>query len=197
MKRRLRAFGAFSRPSTTSIWFLIFPSPAQAGEFTDRLHRPVEVIEDQEAAHSAALEDEVDVVPDCGPLLESAVAGDGSAEDDARADREIGERRVEHLAADVVEENVDSGRARLAETGREILGLVVDRIVGIQFVPHPLAFTCPARDAHDTTALELGDLADDRSDCPRRGGDDHRLAGFGLSHIEQAEVGGEPGDAEE
>ena len=29
VNRRLRASGAFSSPSTTSIWFLIFPSPAQ------------------------------------------------------------------------------------------------------------------------------------------------------------------------
>ena len=54
----------------------------------------------------------------------------------------------------------------------------------------------PACDTHDTTALELGDLADDRSDGSGRGGDEHRVADVRLPNIEQPEISRQPSDAE-
>ena len=58
-----------------------------------------------------------------------------------------------------------------------------------------MAFVLAAGDADDVTTLDLRNLADDRADRTGGGGDHDGLAGLGLADMEQAEIGGQPGDA--
>lgn len=74
------------------------------------------MIEDQEAAHRGALNDQAVVIPDPRPVLEVAVARDRTAEHNAPAEREVVEGSIADFTADVVEEDVDPIRAGLPDT---------------------------------------------------------------------------------
>ena len=102
----------------------------------------------------------------------------------AQAMRDTGKPGVENLTASAVKEDVDSVWAYPGDAGLDVLALVVDRLHS-ELVAQPRALALPACDTHDTTALELGDLADDRSDGSGRGGNEHRVAGLRLPNIEQ------------
>jgi hypothetical protein len=103
-----------------------------------------------------------------------------------------------HLAADVVEVDVDAVRARLLQCGVDVVVLVVDRhVVAVHSAVG--AFVRAARDPDCPTARELGDLADDLPDCSRRARDDDGVARQRPADVEQAEVGrkaGRPYDME-
>src|SRR5581483_4848922 len=103
---------------------------------------------------------------------------------------------VEHLAADVLEVDVDALRTGLAKLPGEVAGLVVDAGVEPQLVGDVAALFGSAGDSDRAAALDLGDLSDHRADGSGCRRDDHRLAGLGLADLEQAEVGSQARHAE-
>src|SRR6516164_3224645 len=105
------------------------------------------------------------------------------------------EARLEDVAADIVEINVDAVRRRGLERLEDIAFLVVDRGIEAEFGREPAALFLAAGDTDDAAALDPGDLADDRTHRARGGGNYHGLAGLRLADVEQAEIGGQPGDA--
>ena len=80
--------------------------------------------------------------------------------------RESRERRVEDVAADVVEVDVDTLRRVRAQRRLDVVGLVVDRRVEAEVVDDPAALLLAARDADDPAALDAGDLPGDAADRP-------------------------------
>ena len=74
---------------------------------------------------------------------------------------EVGERGLEDLAANVVEEHVEALRAELAKALRDVLGLVIDRRVETELVRQPGAFLGAAGDTDDSAAPVRGELARD------------------------------------
>ncbi len=77
----------------------------------------------------------------------------------------------------------------LLETAADLAGLVVDGRVEPQLVHQPGAFVRPAGDADHLATHQLGDLAHDRTRGPGRAGDHHRVAGLGLAHLDEGQVG--------
>ena len=101
------------------------------------------------------------------------------------------------IAADIVEIDVDALGRRLAHGVGEIARrLVVDGVVDLRHVLQPFALRLRTGGADHGAALGLGDLADHRAHRARGGGDEHRLAVFQFTDLEQACVGGEPRHAE-
>ena len=111
-----------------------------------------------------------------------------------RAEEE--QQRVEDLAADVVEVDVDALRAVLREGGLHVLGLVIDGGIEAQVLDDVVAFLGSAGDADGAAALDLGDLAGDGADGAGGARKDDGLARLGLTDIQQAEVGRQSGHAE-
>ena len=147
-----------------------------AGERADRLGSARHVIEHDEAFHPSALDDEVEVVLRSRRRLGRVVVRDPAAKHNPPAHRETSQRRVEDVAADVVEENVDPFGAQLLQPRLNVLRLVVDRRIEAGFVGQPAAFLLPARDADDAAPLDLGDLPGHRARRAGRAGYDDCLA---------------------
>src|SRR6187455_225735 len=91
-------------------------------------------------------------------LRDRAAAGDAAAVVHQR------ETRLENVAADIVEIDVDAVGSRRPQRleGRAVL--VIDRGVEAEFGRQPLALVLAAGDADDVAALDLRDLPDDRPD---------------------------------
>lgn len=124
------------------------------------------------------------------------VRRDTAAQHDARALREVRERRVEDFRP-AFEHDIDAlGRER-ADALRDVLALVVDGGVEPGGLHHPVAFRLAAGDADRRATARLGDLADHRACRPRRARDQHHIARLGLADLDQPEIGGESGNAED
>ena len=87
-------------------------------------------------------------------------------------------------------------RRRVLERRSELGVLVVDGDVEAELVDEHPAFVVGAGDADDAAPMDLGDLADDVPDRPRRRRDDDGLARLRLADLEQSEVRGQPVGAE-
>src|SRR5437868_5759303 len=125
-----------------------------------------------------------------------AVLGDEPAHDDPREPVHEPERRVEDLAADVLEVDVDAFRAGLAQVIEESPCLVIDAGIEAELLHHVIALRLAAGDADRAASFylcELPDHAADRSGCGRY---EDRLACFRLTDLGQAEPRGDSGHAE-
>ena len=194
--RRRSVAGAFSRPCCTSTLFLIFPACTQPASAADRLARARHIIEDDEALHPPALDDQVEVVLRSRWGHGRIVVRDPAAKHHATSHRKPRQSRVEDVAADIVKENVDALRTEFLEPRRNVLRLIVDRRVKAGLIGQPAAFLRSARDANSAAAFDLGDLPDDRTRRAGRAGDDDSFACDRAAHLEQAEIGRNPGQAE-
>src|SRR6185436_913946 len=99
--------------------------------------------------------------------LGRVVLGDQAADDDSRAKIHQAQQRVEDLAADVLEVDIDDFRARRLQIVVQVAGLVVDARIEAERA-HVLAFLRPAGDSDRTAAPGFRQLADDHAD--RAGG---------------------------
>src|SRR4051812_7784862 len=95
------------------------------------------------------------------------VLRDQSADRNARKGVHATQRRVENLAADVLEIAVDAVRRSGLELIVQRAGLVVDASVEAELLHHVIAFLSAAGDAHRAAALDLRDLADHAADRTR------------------------------
>src|SRR6185312_133618 len=146
-------------------------------------------VENDEALHPAAADEQVDVVARSGRSAGFVVAGNRTAQDDPAAHRELTEADVEQFPADVVEVEIDAVWADGLETRGDVRLFVVDRGVEPEFVDEPRALRCASGDANDTRgALDAGDLSHRR---PGRSGgarNDDGVALLDAPNVEQAEV---------
>src|SRR5258708_13952536 len=124
---------------------LAFPEPS--GDLRLGGREAVEVVEDDEALHPPSPDQQVDVVARACRWPVAVVGGDRSAQDDAAFQRELAEAVVEDRAADVVEVQVDAVGAALAQTCREVVVLVVARLVEAQLLDYVGALLPPPRPA--------------------------------------------------
>ena len=77
------------------------------------------------------------------------------------------EHRIEDVAADIIEINVDPlGTMLLEAPCFDVLGLVVDRGVEAELVDDVLALLGAAGDADRVATLDLGDLAGNQPTAP-------------------------------
>ena len=125
------------------------------------------------------------------------VAGDHAAERDPPAERHPADRRLEDAAADVVEVDVDAGRAQLAQAGRDVLALVVDRGRQLQLLHQPAAFRRPASDPDHAAAFQLRNLRRGRAGRARRTRNEHGLARDNLGDVQEAEMRGQTDAAQD
>ena len=125
----------------------------------------------------------------------AVVLRDRAAAGDAAAIVHLRQAGFENVAANVVEIDIDAFWRSGAQGLEHSAVLVVHRSVESEFGCQPVALVAAAGNSDDAAALDLGDLADDRSD--RAGGGRHydSLAGLWFTDLEQSEIGGEPGDA--
>src|SRR5439155_762708 len=104
------------------------------------------------------------------------VLGDHAAHHHAGKIVEAREHRLLHRAADVLEIDVDAGRAGAVERGAEAGVAMVEAGIESQLLDDVAALVSPAGNADCTSAGDLRQLADDGADRARGGGDDQRLA---------------------
>ncbi len=150
---------------------------------------------DDEALHADALrqqgaEQHRALIGPVGQFL-GIVFGDDAAQGNPRAGIEQRQHRPQHLAADILEINVDALGAGGGELGLEIGVAMIDAGVETQLRHREVALVWPAGDAHGATSLQLGDLADHRADAARGRSHRHRFARLGRADIEQPHIGGE------
>ena len=150
----------------------------------------VGVVEDDNAFHARAVHQQREVV---GGTLDGSgvvVLRDGAADDDAGPQVDARENGVENLAADIVEVDVDAARTVFLQAILDGAGagFVIDTGVKAEFIDDEIAFFLAAGNADYTAAEVFGDLADRHADRTGRTRDDHRVARFGLTRLEQAEV---------
>src|SRR5262249_7208488 len=124
------------------------------------------------------------------------VLGDGATADDATADVHQKQRRLQDVAPDVVEVDVDALRARRGERAREVRGLVVDRRVEAELLGQPRALVVRPGETHGTTTANAGELAGDRASGPGRRRDQHGLTRPRRADVQETEVRRLGGDAE-
>ena len=106
--------------------------------------------------------------------------------------------RLQVVAADVVEVDVDTVRGGLAQLLGDRAVLVVERRVEAVLLDEELDLLVGAGRADDPGgALELGDLADLAADGAGRAGDEDRVALLEGGGAQQTGVGGEAGHAED
>ena len=149
-----------------------------------------------EALHDQALHhDQAGHAARPGRRRHAVILRDRAAAGDAAAIVHLRQAGFENVAADIVEIDVDAFRRRGLQRLERRTVLVIDRGIEAEFAGQPVALVLAAGDADDMAALDLGDLADDRSDRAGRGRDHDGLAGLRLADIEQPEIGGEAGDA--
>ena len=192
----LIAVGSCSKPSTTVSSGVSLPCGDQAGDLADRLRRAPEVVEDDEALHRRALDEQIAERARSRRGVGRVVAGDQAAERDAGADVEPREDRVHEVAADILEVDVDAVGRRRGELGGPVVGAVVDGRVEAKLVGEQRALLGSAGDPDDACAVGLGELAGDRADRARRGRDDDRLARLWLADVADPDPRGEPGHPE-
>src|SRR5579872_7293103 len=122
-------------------------------------------IPDQESLHARALDQELPVPPDAGVgRLQAVIDRDAADDDHTTVEREVRERRVVHVAADIIEEHVDPLGCERRELGAErvaVLALVVDCRIEAEDIPDIGDLVGRAGGADDVAALDLGDLAGD------------------------------------
>ena len=106
------------------------------------------------------------------------------------------QHRVEDLATDIVEVDVDAVGAGLGQSLRNLFVLVVDDLVRTEFVLQPRALVGPARDGDHATAVVARHLHHGGADRAGGGGHHHGLARLRLADLLQAEVGGQARRAE-
>ena len=147
------------------------------------------VVEHEEALHAGALDDQLAVVRRPGRRLGGVVHGDGPAQHHAGSQIDPVEDGLEDRATDVVEEDVDTVRARGAQAAGDIFGAVVDARVEPQLVGDPRALLVGARDPDHAATADLGDLAGDGAGGAGRARNDHGLPVIGAPDVEHTEVG--------
>src|SRR6267378_1475027 len=159
---------------------------------------------------SLELGHEIEIVRDVEPLQPKALAHDehevtwavgqpnGVVLRDHSADRKAGKRvgcrecRLQMLAADIFEINIDARARRMQQgVGQIARRLVVDDVVDTDLL-HKGTFGRTARRPDDRVPLELGDLADDRSDGARGGRYEHHVTGFRYCDLQQADPSRQP-----
>ena len=103
------------------------------------------------------------------------IALDHPADGETRAVAGKSERRVEMIAADIVEIDVDPVGSSGAQALEHRPSLVIDHLIRAERA-HEIALLGPAHRRDHGHALRFRDLYDDRSDRARRGGDEDDVA---------------------
>src|SRR6202043_1858058 len=101
-----------------------------------------------------------------------------------------------NCAPDALEVHVDAVRAGSREPLWQLGLMVIEARIEPERLERVLALLAAAGDTDCAASFDPGNLPHHRSDRPGGGGHDDRLAGPGLSDIEQSPVGREPGHAE-
>src|SRR5205085_12530414 len=109
---------------------------------------------------------------------------------------EIGQCSIENVAAYIIEIDIYALRTMLAQGLRDILVLVVNRVIKTQIAGDVLALLRAACDTHSAAAFDFGDLAYRYPHSPGGTGNHNCLSGFGLSNFEQAEISCQSSSAE-
>ena len=166
-----------------------------AGELVPRLGIALVPVEHDHALHADAVdEDRADVLHLVG--LGRVVARDQAADDDARERVHHRQDRVEDLAADVLEVDVDALGAGRLQVALEVARLVVDAGIEAEFLHDVVALRLAAGDADRAAAPGLGELADHAADRAGGGGHHDRLPGLRRADFLHAEPGRESRHAE-
>ena len=116
---------------------------------------------------------------------------DEAAHRHARTEVEQRQHRIEHLAADALEVDVDAGGRGLAQTLGQVRIAAVDRRVEAQSLHQVPDLVRAAGDADDARAGPPCQLADHRADRAGRCADHDGLAGPGPADVQQAHLRGE------
>ena len=106
--------------------------------------------------------------------------------------RRSAQRRLEMVAADVVEIDIDAFRRGPAQEIAHRPGLVVERGVQPELVQEVRDLLVGARASDDPVAADLGHLGGEAADGAGRGGDPDDVAVAQSGDVEEADVGGEP-----
>src|SRR5262249_26319496 len=162
----------------------------------DRLRHAAGPIEHDQPLHAQSLREYGAQVPRALRQLGGVVGSDQSTHGDASERVHLHKHRVEDIAADVLEVDVDALRRGGPQVGGEIAGPVVNARVQAQLGNDVAALLGPAGDADRPASLDFGDLANDRADRTGGGGHHHGFPRFGLADLKEPEVGGPAGHAE-
>ena len=124
------------------------------------------------------------------------VPGDDATDGHAGAGIEQRHHRLQHLATDVFEIDVDALRAGFGQSSGEVVTMMVDAGIEAELLHGELALRGAAGNAHHTAALQFRNLPHSGAHRARGRSHHHSFAGFGLAQIEQANIGRQAGHAE-
>src|SRR6266849_512031 len=162
---------------------------APAGHFAQRFAIPLRIVEHQKALHPRAIDEQRSVIGRALDRTRIAVLRNRAADDHPRTARELSERGIEDVAADVVEIDIHAPRAMLSERFLHVVALVINRRVETEIVHEVSAFFRTPRDPNRSAALDLGDLSRHRAHRTGRARNNHGVARLRFADVEQAEIG--------
>src|SRR5205823_8338558 len=120
------------------------------------------------------------------------LAGGEAEDDEASAPRDAAQCRLGPAAADRVAYDVDAATAQRLEPLAQILGLVVDRLVGAVLAARAQLFGRGSGGDH-TRTQRLGDLDRRHADAACRAEHEHRLARLELPAVAERVIAGAVG----
>ena len=161
-----------------------------------RLAKPLEIVEHHKPLHPQAMRDEACHVADADELVVGAVVFAHLARnDDPPVLLHVEDRGVQHLAAHIVEIDVDAVRAVLADRRAQIRAPIGE--AGVEAEPlHIVALRRGACNADNAASLHLRDLPGGGAHRPCGRRNQHRVAFLRAPEFQQTEIGGEPRNAE-
>src|ERR1700694_1905365 len=148
------------------------------------------VIEHHKAFHSCAIDQKRKIIGWAGDGRSVVVLRNGPTDGDARASGKLGKNGIQNFTAHIVEINVHAFWAMLLQGLLDIFALVVNGGIEAQFLDNVAALLGASGNSHHPAALNLSDLSSHHAHCPGRARNHHRLPGFRLAYVEQAEIGG-------
>src|SRR5690606_36849030 len=160
------------------------------------LTETLEIIKHHKPLHPQAMRDEARHIADADKLVVRAVIfADLTGNDDAAMLLHVEDRRIKHLAADIVEIDIDAFRAMLADRRAQISAAIGEAIIEAE--AFDIVTLCRRTgDTDDTAAFLLCDLPGCGPHRSRRRGDQDGLARTGCAEFQKAEIGGEARNAE-
>ena len=158
-----------------------------------REHR-LQAVDEEPAQARVTLVQSLVVAQGVRLLLVAEILGDAPAEHHTRVHAQVQQGRIERLAADVVEHDIEPFGQQFAEARLQILAAVVDgRVIAEPLDQHPTLLGAAGDADHPARAMVLGDLRDARPDAARCARHQHPIATLQLPDVHETEIGRETG----
>ena len=157
---------------------------------SNRGRKLLRIVQHHKAFHPRSRDQELEIIRRAGRSLCCVVLTNRSADYDSSPQRKTGQTRIKNFPTHVIKINIDSVRAVLLQSFCNRFVLIINTCVKPELVDHCTTLVSATGNSDHTTAEDLGNLPDDRSNSSCGGRHNYGLPRLGLTHLEQTKVCG-------